>query len=140
MKAYKITSEEYYANEPSVFLFVNGEYYGCMIYPKLRKFPQDVNYWRTATSSDSDRNFHIEEVNVSEEEINSMKNKQSRIDELNEKLKPYTGYRAFATKEEREQDYQEDLKTEEYNRPIDREIYKISKEIHNIILNLQRCE
>lgn len=140
MKAYRITSEEYRANEPSVFLLANGEYYGCLIYPRIRQFPKDVEYWKTATCSDSDRYFHVDEVEVSKEEIGLMKDKQSRIDELGNKLKPYTGYRAFATKDEREADYLKNLETERYNRPIDSETHKISEEIRKIIVNLRRCE
>lgn len=137
MKAYRITSTEYQANEPSVFLFADGEYHGCLIYPKNRNFPQDVDYWRTATCADSDRYFHVEEVEVSTEKIEVMKHKQSCMNELGAKLKPYTGYRPFATKEEREADYQQDLKAEEYNRTIEREINKISREIEGIILKLK---
>ena len=137
MKAYRITSTEYHANQPRVFLFVNGDYYGCLLYPKSRKSPQDVDYWRTATCADVDRYFHVEEVEVSEEMIAEMRQKHTAMDELGAKLKPYIGYRPLATKEEREADYLLDLKTEEYNRPIDREIYRLSKELDNLIAVLK---
>ena len=137
MKAYRITSTEYQANQPSVFLFVNGDYYGCLAYPRHREFPQDVDYWRTATCADSDRYFHVEEVTVDDEQIAAMKQKHIAMEELGARLKPYTGYRPFATKEEREADYQQDLKTEKYNRPIDREINRISGELDKLIAELE---
>ena len=138
MKAYRITSTEYHANQPRVFLFVNGEYYGCLVYPKHHKFPQDVDYWRSATCADDGRYFHVEDMEVSEGVIASIKHMQTSMKSLAEKLKPYTGYRPFATKKERELDYQSDLKTEEYNRPIDREIFHLNQEIHNLIVDLKQ--
>lgn len=137
MKAYRITSTEYQANIPSVFLFVNGEYHGCMIYPKHRNYPQDVDYWRTATCADDGRYFHVEEVEVDENDIAVMKQKQSDIEGNRSKLKDYSGYRPFATKEEKEADYQHDIEAEKYNCPIEREINRLWTEIRNMILELE---
>lgn len=137
MKAYRITSTEYHANTPSVFLFVNGEYLGELTYPRLRNYPQDVDYWRTATCADADRYFHIEEVEVSTPEIEVMKRMHDCIDESKGKLKPYSGYRPFATKEEREADYQSDLEAEAYNRPFEREIIRLHSVLEKYISNLK---
>lgn len=59
-KLYLICSVEYCFNMPSLFAMdSDGKYYGDDCYPKLRNYPKDVDYWRTATSSDSDRRFYV---------------------------------------------------------------------------------
>lgn len=68
MNATIITSQEYRLNSPSVFAVINGNYYGCMIYPSVRNFPA-VEYWGDATSSDSDRGFFIKKAEVTEEQL-----------------------------------------------------------------------
>ena len=64
MKAFRIISTEYKANIPSVFLFVEGDYFGDLGYPSRDKFPKDIEHWRIATCADADRFFNIEEVEV----------------------------------------------------------------------------
>lgn len=61
-KFYLICSEEYCGNMPSCFAMDSNEkYYGDKTYPELRGYPKDVQYWKDATSSDSDRGFHVVE-------------------------------------------------------------------------------
>lgn len=64
MKAFRIISTEYKANIPSVFLFIEGDYFGDIGYPSRDKFPKDIEHWRTATCADADRFFNVEEVEV----------------------------------------------------------------------------
>lgn len=64
MKAFRIISTEYKANIPSVFLFIEGDYFGDLGYPSRDKFPKDIEHWRTATCADADRFFNVEEVEV----------------------------------------------------------------------------
>lgn len=136
MKSFRITSSEYQANIPSVFLFVEGQYYGCLEYPKLKNYPQDVDFWRTATGSDSDRFFNVEEVEVSEEQIVEMVRMHEDMELKRAKLKEYAQYRFNATKEEREADNQYNIETAKYNRPIEKEIEENWWAIRNIIKGL----
>jgi hypothetical protein len=76
-----IFSQEYRMNKPSVFIRIDGQYYGCLIYPTLRKFP-DLDYWETATSSDTDRGFTIIEKEFTDEEVNKIKALQTAVDAL----------------------------------------------------------
>lgn len=76
-----IYSQEYRMNKPSIFTHIDGQYYGCLVYPTLRKFP-DLDYWETATSSDTDRGFTIIEKEFTEEEINKIKALQTAFDAL----------------------------------------------------------
>lgn len=64
MKAYRIVSTEYKSNIPSVFLFVEGDYFGDLSYPSRDGFPKDIEHWYKATCADSDRFFNVEEVEV----------------------------------------------------------------------------
>ena len=64
MKAHRVISTEYKSNIPSVFLFVEGDYFGDIEYPSRDGFPKDIEHWRTATCADADRFFNIEEVEV----------------------------------------------------------------------------
>lgn len=64
MKAFRIISTEYKSNIPSVFIFVEGDYFGDLSYPSRDKFPKDIEHWRTATCADTDRFFNVEEVEV----------------------------------------------------------------------------
>lgn len=72
MKAFRIISTEHSANMPSVFLFVDGKYYGCMIYPRGNNYPQDINYWKVAEGSDKGRHFKIDEITISDEQLNAI--------------------------------------------------------------------
>lgn len=68
MKATFVKSIEYHLNSPSLFLIVDGKYYGCQVYPSDRNYPS-VDYWETATSSDSDRGFVVKEVEITEDQF-----------------------------------------------------------------------
>lgn len=74
MKAYRITSTEYQANQPDVFLFdeQNKKYYGELNYPRHYKFPTTIAFWRTATCADADRFFVIEEITIDQEDVEFM--------------------------------------------------------------------
>ena len=77
----QIISTEYHMNQPSVFSIIDGNYYGCMIYPSSRNFPKP-GYWASTTGSDSDRYFKVTDVNYSEDEIIQIKKLQTVIDSL----------------------------------------------------------
>jgi hypothetical protein len=82
MKTLKvITSTEYHANQPSVFTMVNDKYIGCLIYPRDRNYPT-IEYWTSATSSDSDRGFFVEEKQFSDSEIEKIIDLQNAYDLL----------------------------------------------------------
>lgn len=136
MKSFRITSSEYQANLPSVFLFVEGQYYGCLEYPKFNNYPQDVDFWRTATGSDSDRYFNVEEVEVSEEQIAEMVRMHEDMELSKAQLKEYIRYRFNASKEELEADRQYNIEISKYNRPIDKKIEETWWAIRNIIKGL----
>lgn len=69
VKAYRITSTEYIANEPMVFLLKDGRYYGDLCYPMRNKFPAEVYYWYYALCSDAGRHFKVEEVLLMKENV-----------------------------------------------------------------------
>ena len=75
MKTIIITSQEYKANSPSVFASINGTYYGELTYPHLRGYPS-ADYWRTATSSDSDRGFSVKESKLTTQQFERVKELQ----------------------------------------------------------------
>lgn len=62
MKVYRITSTEYKANTPDIFLFHEGHYYGDMGYPNRDKLPNNIEHWRHAECSDTGRFFKVEEL------------------------------------------------------------------------------
>ena len=67
VEAYIITSQEYQANNSHNFIFctTNQQYYGIdMLYPKINTYPNNIDYWRHATSSDSDRGFKIKTIYI----------------------------------------------------------------------------
>ena len=70
-----VTSVEYKMNIPSIFVIIDGQYFGCQIYPNSRNFP-NVDYWGKANSSDSDRGFVLTEKEFSNEEILKIKKLQ----------------------------------------------------------------
>lgn len=78
--AHLIRSQEYRMNSASVFVFLKNKYYGCKVYPSLRSYPEDVNYWNGATSSDSDRGFNVTTVSVSEDITTKIEQLQAVID------------------------------------------------------------
>ena len=76
-----ITSTEYHMNQPSVFTILNGQYVGCLIYPKSRHYPP-LEYWSSATCADSDRFFNITEKTFTDEEIETIERLQSIVNAL----------------------------------------------------------
>jgi len=75
MKAIIITSTEYKANTPSVFAVIESTYYGELTYPHLRGYPT-ADYWKTATSSDSDRGFSVKESKLTTQQFERVKELQ----------------------------------------------------------------
>lgn len=89
--AHLIISTEYYANQPSVFLLNDSNYYGCNLYPRGRNYPTTIDYWYDATCSDSDRYFQITEVELTEENLSLIKKLQNVID-ANESMITHTNW------------------------------------------------
>lgn len=85
-----ITSTEYKHNQPSVFININGTYYGELTYPHLRKYPT-ADYWRTATSSDADRGFSVREANITAQQFDRIKELQLIYADNITKCKPFKG-------------------------------------------------
>lgn len=136
MKAFRITSEEYYRNQVRTFLFVDGQYYGDIIYPQLRNMPQDVDYWRTATSSDSDRYFYVEEVEVSEDQTKKLQALHEQWESAAGNVMNTQPWKPGMAKEESEAMRQENIKIEDRNRPFYRAIDAARNEIEKIIKSL----
>ena len=118
MKTYKITSTEYRANQASVFVFVNGEYFGDLAYVRRDNYPQDINHWMEATCADSDRYFIVEEVEMSDEQVNELRQLHEALDENAKNFIPYTSYVPGLSKKELEADRQENIRREKANRPF----------------------
>ena len=136
MKAYKITSTEYRANQASVFVFVNGEYFGDLAYVRRENYPQDINHWMEATCADSDRYFIVKEVEISEEHINELRQLHADLEENAKNFIPYTDYVPGLSKKEREADRQENIRREELNRPFYAKAREINNRIEDIISSL----
>lgn len=136
MKAYRIISSEYKFNYPSIFLFVEGEYYGELSYPRLRNYPDNIDYWRTATCADSDRYFNVVEVEVTEEQIEKMKSLSQEIESYKGEIKEYSRWKAGMTKEEREEDEAYNRSVFEYNKPYEAAITEKMNEVESLIKSL----
>ena len=148
MKANLIISTEYYANQPSVFILVNGQYYGCLIYPRGRNFPKDESYWVNATCSDSDRYFHINSVEYSDEQFQLIEKLQNSINANESLLKAYPCWKkAPEYKIKRGKSYQNYLEfkaiekedyniIENYNRPYERAITAAKNELRKLLLSV----
>lgn len=136
MKAYIIKSTEYKHNEPSVFVFANGEYFGDLVYPTRDKMPQDINHWRTATCADSDRWFHVTETEITEEQVSELRRLHKELDENSKHFVPYTPYRPGLTKQEEEEDLMENMCRDEINRPYFRKESELRASIEEIINSL----
>lgn len=136
MKAYRITSTEYHANLPHVFLFVDGDYYGELSYPRLRNYPTSIDYWRTATCADSDRYFHVEEVEVTGELIDRLKQLHQTVEENKAQLKECPKWRVFKTKKEREEDAAYNIAVMNHNKPYEKAIFEALEFIRNLIVEL----
>lgn len=148
MKATLIISTEYHANQPSVFIMADGQYYGCLIYPQGRNFPQNADYWRNSTCSDADRYFIVKDVEYTEDDFESIKKLQNEIHENVKCLKTDNSYKwiprpdasknskvykdYLAKVEEMEKALREIY---EYNRPFDKIIYANRTELRKILLS-----
>lgn len=137
MKAYIIKSTEYKHNTPSVFVFVNGEYFGDLVYPTRDKMPQDINHWRTATCADSDRWFSVTETEITDEQVTELRRLHKELDD-NTKLLfiPYTPCRPGLTIHEKYVDLMKNRRREKINRPFYRRESELSSAIDVIINSL----
>lgn len=136
MKTFKITSTEYRANQASVFVFVNGEYFGNLAYVRRENYPQDINHWMEATCDDSDRYFIAEEVEMSDEQVNELRQLHEALDENAKNFIPYTSYVPGLNYKEREADRQENIRREKANRPFYAKAREINNRIEDIISSL----
>ena len=136
MNAYKIISTEYSANQASVFVFVNGEYFGDLAYVRRENYPQDINHWINATCADKDRYFIVKEVEISEDQVNELRKLHEAIEENAKNFIPYTDYVPDLSKKEREEDRQENIRREEANRPFYAKAREIKNKIADIINSL----
>lgn len=148
MKATLIISTEYHANRPSVFIMADGQYYGCLIYPRGRNFPQNADYWRNAICSDADRYFIVKDVEYTEDDFESIKKLQNEINENVKCLKTDNSYRWIPRPDvsKNSKIYKEYLEKQEaqdkavreiyeYNRPFDKIIYANRTELRKILLS-----
>jgi ssDNA-binding Zn-finger/Zn-ribbon topoisomerase 1 len=141
MKAHLIISEEYRMNQPSVFIFANGKYYGCQNYPKIKDYPEDVDYWKVATSSDADRGFSVKEVDYSNDVFAKIQSLQDEIFETSKLLKPEPVYshipKPDATKNSKV--YTEYLAKLDNQNNQERECYEYNKP-HYAVISAKRNE
>lgn len=122
MKAFRITSTEYHMNQPSVFLFVEGSYYGNLDYPSLRNYPSDIDYWRHATCADIDRHFIIEEVNLTVDKEMKLKKFHACVDVLKTHIRQHpNNNRSF------------DPEVEDFNKPYETAISLVYEKIDDLI-------
>ena len=147
MKATVIVSTEYYLNQPKVFVNVGRYYMGDPTYYTLRKRPP-VEYWNTATSSDSDRYFNVREVEVSEEQVIAMIDRHILISNLRGQLidqKTWYPIRTYKIKRGKAweeycknyQEYEADyLRVMNHNTPILSNIITLEREQRNTIKDL----
>ena len=91
MNANLIISTEYHLNTPSVFIFVDGQYYGCKIYPSRENFPSNIEHWKTITCADSDRYFSVTDIQIDEPTMANIKKLQNAI-EANNAMLIHTNY------------------------------------------------
>lgn len=149
MKATLIISSEYKYNQPSVFIFAEGNYFGCQIYPSSRNYPSDVNYWHNSTSSDSDRYFSLIEVEYSDEDFKLIQMLQNAIF-ANEQLikqyptwklapkynikrgKAYQAYLEFVEKESKEIG-----EISNYNAPFDKAVTAAKNQLRQLLLSVK---
>ena len=145
MKATLIISSEYRLNQPSVFALIDGNYYGCQIYPFSRNYPPNVDYWTDATCSDSDRFFHVKPVEYTEDQFKKIKDLQSAIFSLQKLLKnspswtPPCRYKIRRGKNYMIYKAAWDLfvtaskEIEDYNKPYDKAITSAFNELRSIL-------
>lgn len=125
MKAFRITSTEYHMNQPSVFLFVDGKYYGDLGYPRLRNYPSDVDYWRNATCADSDRHFYVEEVILTVDKEMKLKKLHACVDVLKSHIMQYS-----------HDDLSFNREADNFNRPYETALSLAYEKIDDIISSL----
>lgn len=86
MKIYVIASTEYEANMPDFFLMDDqGNYYGVNgnSYAVFNKFPKSIDYWFNAEGSDSGRYFNIDEVELTQQQVEEFDNLTKEFIKLN---------------------------------------------------------
>ncbi len=135
MKATLIISTEYRANQPSVFIYANEQYYGCLIYPRGRDYPTDMNYWKIATCADADRYFSVKEVDYSDETFKLIHDLQLEIKEIEKCLKPdiENTWVPRPDKSKNSKEYKEYLSKKENQEKAQREIWKYNEQFQKII-------
>ena len=150
MTAHIITSEEAMYNVPSVFMLFDSEFYGCNIYPKSRNFPISITYWKNTTSSDADRYFNVQEVEISVPTLERIKTLQSAID-INEKMaqrksftpipKDYNIRRGFMWERYKGMVKRQDKAKEEDNnrvRPFESAMYAAQNMLRALLIDLTK--
>lgn len=147
MKATLIISSEYKYNQPSVFIFAEGNYFGCQIYPSSRNYPNDVNYWSTSTSSDSDRYFSLTEVEYSAEDFKLIQSLQNSIFANEQLVKVYPSWKPApkynvkrgkayqAYLEFREKESKQMTEISNYNAPFDKSITAAKNQLRQLLLS-----
>lgn len=94
MRAFIIASSEYEANWPDMFLMdEEGNYYGVSehSYAKIKNFPESIEYWRNATSSDAGRILFIDEVELAEEQMKAFDKITKEYNRLEEERPVFGG-------------------------------------------------
>lgn len=137
-------------NQPSIFLFNEGDYYGCKIYPSIRNYPSDLKYWQSATCSDSDRFFKVLNVEVSEDILITIKKLQNVVDAnesmVERKSYPYIkrnwsikkGKVYQAWKIESEAQSQAIKEEQERNEPFEKARSIAYRQLRNLLLSLKK--
>lgn len=130
MKAHLVVSTEYRGNQPSVFLMVDGKYYGEMTYPKLRKFPKKVDYWHNATSSDTDRGFAVYPVELTRSNLDKIIGLSNEIEHVRSKRVPYFSVRDVNY-------LQKNIAISEKNKPCERVESNLSSRLQSLLLSFK---
>ena len=111
-KVYVIASSEYEANMPDLFLMDDdGNYYGVSnhSYADWHNYPKSINYWMGAEGSDAGRYFNIDEVELT----------QAQVDEFDRITKEYVRLAAETPTFELRYPASEDYKTKKaYNQAV----------------------
>ena len=125
MKAFVVASSEYKANWPDMFVMTeDGTYYGVseVSYAKIRNFPKEICYWKNANSSDSDRGFFIDEVELDEADL-------VKFDEI---TREYYRLESEKPKHDEPRPERESFKTsKDYNKAIDEYIERYMSWFNN---------
>ena len=112
MKFYVIASSEYEANMPDLFIMNdNGEYFGVSghSYAAWHNYPKSINFWMGAEGSDDGRYFNIDEVELT----------QAQVDEFDRITKEYARLDAETPTFERQYPVSRDYKTKKaYNQAV----------------------